>query len=170
VIPTLETERLTLRAPALADFDAFAAFFATERSRYVGGPINRHAAWRSFASNLGQWHLKGHGMFTVVERATGRHIGQIGPWHPEGWLAREIGWILLDPAAEGRGLAREAAEAARAFAYESLGWPEVFSVIDPDNVRSLTLARRLGCTIDREETWEGERLLIWRHPTPEAPR
>jgi RimJ/RimL family protein N-acetyltransferase len=112
----------------------------------------------------GPWHVRGRGA------GHRRHIGQIGPWHPEGWLAREIGWILLDPAAEGRGLAREAAEAARAFAYEGLGWPEVFSVIDPDNVRSLALARRLGCTLDREEDWEGERLLIWRHPAPVKPR
>jgi RimJ/RimL family protein N-acetyltransferase len=165
-IPTIETERLVLRAPTMADFETFAAFFATERSVYVGGPIDRHEAWRAFAANLGQWHLKGHGMWAVEERATGRHVGQIGIWHPEGWLAREVGWMILDPAAEGRGLAREAALAARGFAYGTFGWSEVFSVIDPGNVRSRALARRLGCTLDREAEWKGEPVEIWRHPAP----
>lgn len=168
MIPTIETERLTLRAPVLGDFEAVAAFFATDRSRFVGGPCSRHDSWRGFSSNVGQWQLKGHGMWAVEERASGRHIGQIGVWAPEGWLAREIGWMIIDPAAEGRGFAREAALASRAFAYDTLGWTEVFSVIDPGNDRSRSLAMRLGCTIDRVSEWKGERIEIWRHPEPGA--
>ena len=32
--PTLQTARLTLRAPKLADFEHWAAFFASDRSRH----------------------------------------------------------------------------------------------------------------------------------------
>ncbi|CAN5648532.1 GNAT family N-acetyltransferase [soil metagenome] len=169
MIPAIETERPTLRAPTMADFDGGAAFLATDRARFVGGPRERHGAWRLFAANLGQWPFKGHGMWAVEERASRRHVGQVGAWHPEGWIAREIGWIILDPAAEGRGFAREAAEAARGFAYATLGWREVFSVIDPDNACSAALARRLDCTIERREALPGGGVAdIWRHPPPEA--
>jgi RimJ/RimL family protein N-acetyltransferase len=58
-----------------------------------------------------------------------------------GWaLAREF-W--------GRGLAEEAARAAIRFAFERLGWPEVISLIHPDNSRSISLALRLGEHFDR---------------------
>lgn len=171
MIPTLETERLRMRSPTMADFEPVAEFFATERSRFVGGPRDRHESWRAFAANIGQWHLKGHGMWAVEERGTGAYVGQVGCWHPEGWVAREIGWIVVDPAQEGRGFAREAAIAARGYAYGTLGWPEVFSVIDPDNARSIALATRLGCTLDRSTVLpDGQPVLIWRHPAPEAGR
>ena len=168
MIPTLETERLRLRAPAIADFEVAAAFYASERSRFVGGPRGRFATWRGFAANLGQWHLKGSGLWAVEVREEGRTIGQVGCHDPEGWLAREIGWMIFEPDAEGRGYAQEAARAARRFAYGPLGWREAFSVIAPGNARSTALARRLGCALDREAEWEGAPVQIWRHPAAEA--
>jgi RimJ/RimL family protein N-acetyltransferase len=170
MIPVLQTERLTLRAPRPEDFDAYAAFRATERARFVGGVVDRTEAWRSYATGLGHWHLRGYGMWTVEERATGTWLGHVGLWHPEGWIAREIGWWLGDAAFEGRGFAREAAEAARDHAYGALGWSEAFSVIHPENARSLALAARLGATLDREETYAGVRLLVFRHLRPEDVR
>jgi RimJ/RimL family protein N-acetyltransferase len=167
VIPVLETERLTLRAPTPADFDAYAAFRATERARFVGGVLERADAWRTYAFGLGHWHLRGYGMWAVEERATGTWLGHVGLWFPEGWIAREVGWMLAEPAFEGRGFAREAAEAARRHAYRVLGWQEVFSVIHPENARSLALARRLGAALGREVVHDGARLLVFRHPGPE---
>jgi RimJ/RimL family protein N-acetyltransferase len=172
VIPVLETERLRLRAPTLADFEPVAAFFASERSRFVGGPRDRFQSWRSFAANTGHWALKGFGMWAVEERATGRYLGQIGLHAPEGWVVpREVGWILVEPAAEGRGYAREAALAARDHAWRALGWTEAWSVIAPENGRSLGLARRLGCRLERRDALpDGDAVEIWRHPDPQAPR
>lgn len=169
MIPILRTERLLMRAPTLGDFEIFAEFFASDRARFVGGPLSRREAWRSFAANFGQWELKGHGMWALEERATGVYLGQVGCWHPEGWVAREIGWIIADARAEGRGFAREAALLARRYAFETLGWTEVFSVIDPGNDRSIRLALRLGCTPDRDGTLEsGHPYRLYRHPCPEA--
>ena len=167
-IPTLTTERLTLRAPGAADFEPIAAFFETERSRFVGGPRGRFESWRAFAAVLGQWHLKGWGMWAVEIREGARFAGMVGCHDPEGWLAPEIGWMIMEPAAEGRGYAFEAALAARTHAYGPFGWREAFSVIGAGNDRSVALARRLGCALDREAEWKGERVGIWRHPGPEA--
>ena len=52
------------------------------------------------------------------------------------------------PGFEGHGFATEAARAARAHAYGTLGWPTAVSYVDADNHRSAALALRLGCTED----------------------
>ena len=44
-IPTLYTERLTLRAPRLSDFEAYAEFRGSERARILGGPFTRAQAF-----------------------------------------------------------------------------------------------------------------------------
>ena len=42
----------------------------------------------------GAWVLQGFGMFSVVEKSSGRWLGQAGPWKPEGWPGNEIGWTF----------------------------------------------------------------------------
>ncbi|HVL21560.1 MAG TPA: N-acetyltransferase, partial [Amaricoccus sp.] len=59
MIPRLETQRLVLRAPRLADFEPYAAFFASERARWEDGPLSRSEAWREFATATGCWTLRG---------------------------------------------------------------------------------------------------------------
>jgi RimJ/RimL family protein N-acetyltransferase len=170
VIPVLTTERLTLRGPRLADFEAMAAFLASERARMMDGPLDRLGAWRVLAASLGHWELRGYGMWAVEETATGAFVGQVGMFHPEGWIAREVGWWVTAPC-EGKGFAYEAAVAARRYACAIAGWREVFSVIHPDNARSIRLAERLGARLDREQAIHtGAMRLVYRHPAPEGAR
>ena len=63
--PTLTTERLTLRMPVLADFGHHAAYHASDRSAWEGGPRDQSAAWRIWASDVALWPLKGYGPFGV---------------------------------------------------------------------------------------------------------
>lgn len=147
--PVLETERLTLRPTGAGDFDAWAAFAAdAESMRFMGGVQPRPVAWRAFASMAGSWALYGFGMFSLIEKSTGRWLGRVGPWRPDGWPGNEIGWGIVHEA-EGRGIAFEAAVAAMDWTFASLGWSEVIHCIDPANDRSLALARRLGSTWQR---------------------
>ena len=167
-IPELETERLRLRAPTAADFEHEAAFMATPRSAGVGGPATRAATWRSFASVIGHWVLRGFGFWAVEEKATGKYCGHVGLWFPEDWPEPEIGWTVMDHA-EGRGIAHEAALASRTHAYGTLGWTTAISLIAPTNTRSQALAARLGAV--RESLFEHESygpMEIWRHPVPEV--
>ena len=67
------------------------------------------------------------------------------------------------------GLLVRAALAARRYAYQIAGWREAFSVIDIDNARSIRLAERLGAAVVRTIQREtGSKVLIYRHPAPEA--
>lgn len=167
-IPTLTTERLVLRAPRAGDFDAFAAFRASDRARFVGGPQTREVAFSHFAALVGHWAIRGFGRWMVADRRTDAPLGVVGPFHPEGWPEPEIAWSLFD-AAEGRGLAQEAALAARAWAYDTLGWTTAVSLIAPDNLRSAALARRMGAVAedDYPHPLFGP-LTVWRHPGPGA--
>ena len=140
----LETERLILRPPVRDDFDDFAELFADEEAaRYIGGQLPRAAAWRKFLQMPGAWVIQGFAMFAVVEKASGRWVGNVGPWHPEGWPGTEVGWSFKR-SSWGRGYAAEASAASIDWSFDNLGWTEVIHSIHPDNHPSQALARRLG--------------------------
>lgn len=144
--PILQTERLVLRGVEQQDLDGWAELMADpDSARFIGGTVNRAQAWRGMAAMTGSWTLKGFGMLSVVEKATGRWIGRLGPWQPEGWPGTEVGWGLLK-SAWGQGYAAEGATAAIDWAFANLGWKEVIHVIDFDNAPSIALAKRLGST------------------------
>ncbi len=133
-----------LRVPRRADFDAWAAFAAdAETARYLGGVQPRSVAWRNFLTIAGAWSIQGFAMFSVIDKATGRWLGRVGPWFPEGWPGPEIGWGIVRDA-WGRGYATEAASAAIDWTFAALGWDEVIHVIAADNAASAAVARKLG--------------------------
>ena len=163
--PTLTTERLLLRPPVQADFEPWAACMADpEAQRYLGGAQPASLAWRAMATMTGAWPLCGFSMFSVIERESGRWIGRIGPWRPEGWPGAEVGWGLARDA-WGRGYATEAAIACMDFAFDRLGWDEAIHTIDPDNAASIRLAERLGSThrgpARLPAPHEGSRVEVW---------
>jgi len=148
--PLLETERLILRPPGPQDLEPWIAFGADEEAtRYLGGVQPKSVAWRGFMSVAGSWAMLGFAMFTVIDKASGRWVGRIGPWFPADWPGTEVGWGLT-PEAWGKGYATEAATAAIDWAFDSLGWTDVIHCIGPANIASQKVARRLGSTLLRQ--------------------
>jgi len=140
----LETPRLRLRLPRAEDLDPWAAMMADEESaRFIGGVSARSVTWRGLMTVIGAWHAHGFAMFSVIEKASGRWVGRLGPWMPEGWPGPEVGWAIVRDC-WGRGYAPEGAEAATAWAFDHLGWDRVIHSIDPANVASQAVARKLG--------------------------
>lgn len=166
-IPTLTTPRLILRAPHLDDFGTLSEFFGSERAKFVGGPVDAERSWRGLATELGHWQLLGYGRWSVERRDTGEMVALVGLWNPHGWPEPEIGWDVMN-GHEGNGYATEAATAARDYAYGTLGWPTMISLIAPANDPSKAVARRLGAGFEKHWTHErfGE-VEIWRHPSAE---
>ncbi len=168
MIPRLETARLILRAIGPQDLEAETAFWASDRSRYVGGPKKPHEVWRIVAAYLGHWHLRGYGFFAIEDKTTGTYCGRAGFWHPGEWPGAELAWTLMEHA-EGKGYAAEAARAARDWAYDTLGWTTMITTFEAGNTRSRALAERLGATYERDHDFpSGYTLQIWRHPGPEV--
>ena len=166
--PRLETERLILRGPEPSDAEPMIAFLLDrERADGFGGYDHRGDAWRWFALNIGHWQLRGYGYFTIELKETGAPAGISGIWNPEGWPEPEIGWVVFD-GFEGRGIAREAAERVRRYAYEDLGLTTLTSNIVPGNTRSVALAERMGATYERTYmNYSMGEDMLYRHPGPE---
>ncbi len=147
--PTLETQRLVLRPTQAEDFEPWAAFMADgESARYLGGAQPRSLSWRGFLSMAGAWQMQGFAMFSVIEKASGRWVGRVGPWVPEGWPGNEVGWGIVRDAT-GKGYATEAASTAIDWAFATLGWSDVIHTINVDNLPSKAVAARLGSSFLR---------------------
>ena len=71
--------------------------------------------------------------------------------------------------AEGQGLAFEAAKAARKYACEEMGWSTAISIVNPSNLRSISLAKRLGAKLEKSAKHPtiGDSQ-VWRHKLNEV--
>ena len=144
---TLQTDRLTLSTPVLADFEDYVRLWSdprvTEFLTADGKPLTRNGAWQSFSGQVGHWQLRGYGLFTVRERESGDFVGRVGPLFPEGWPDFEVGWSLCSKY-WGRGYASEAGKASVQHAFDALGRRKIVSFIAPGNARSIRVAERTG--------------------------
>ena len=108
--PEINTPRLLLRVPDERDFPGWRVFHADAITmQHLGGVQDEADAWRSLAGMVGVWQLRSFGMFSVIDRASGRWAGRVGPWEPHLWPVQEVGWGIAR-CFEGRGYALEAAD------------------------------------------------------------
>lgn len=164
-IPVIRTARLTLRAPALADWSAYRDFYASERAAIIGGPLDARAAWKSFAADAVHWLLHGYGRWTLADGAGA--IGIAGVHFPPHHPAPELGWSLWDRGT-GQGFATEAAAAARDWWQARHDGP-LTSNIDTGNAASIRVARRLGARDEGVPLAHDPACTAWVHPAAEAP-
>ncbi|WP_101067621.1 GNAT family N-acetyltransferase [Roseovarius salinarum] len=165
-IPVLETRRLRLRGPEPEDYPNFKATFASYRSRFMGGPLNKYETWMLYAAEIGHWHIRGFGMWMIHDKDTDETYGMAGGWFPAAWPEREIAWIIW-PEKAGHGYALEATHAVRGYLYDTLGWESAVSYLDPKDLDSIRLAERLGCVKDKQAQSIDGHDAVYRHPAPE---
>lgn len=161
-IPSVETERLRLRAPALEDFPAFEAIMTSDRARFMGGPFDRWGAWGMFCHDIASWALFGHGALMIERLSDGVCVGEVGINHGPLFPEKELGWMLFD-GFEGQGYATEAAAALRDWAFGTLRLPTLVSYVDPGNAASAAVAMRLGAILDRDARRQDPEDLVFRH-------
>ena len=171
--PRLETERLILREFRKDDLDDFAATMAEpEVVRHLAiEPLSREDALRRIFLAAGQWPILGMGMWAVELKGSGRVVGHVGFFDMERDMQPsligqpEMGWIF-DPSVHGKGVAREACEAALDWADQQLGPVEIPAIIGPENVASMRLAEKLGFVREPDGIYKGEAIAIFRRPVP----
>lgn len=144
------------------DFDQYAAIHMDpDVTRYTAREqLDRIGCWRHMAMIIGHWALRGYGMWGVEELDTGKLVGRVGFYNPEGWPAFELGWTIGKPW-WGKGYATEAARRCLDYAFGEMDRDHVISLIDPDNVNSIRVAERLGETLEREAEVSGHRVLVY---------
>lgn len=167
-IPTISTDRLVLRAPHVDDVPAFAAFYASDAARHVGGPLPDFEVWRYVAQVIGHWSLRGFGRWMVELKDRPGAIGLVGLHDPLDWPEPEVGWMLWG--GNGNGFATEAALAARKYAYYTVGLTTLISSIAPDNTSSVKVAERMGAVREPNDFQHPTfgPMAIYRHPGPEV--
>lgn len=168
----IETERLVLDLPGLADFEDFAEMWGDpQTTRHVGGPCHRNDIWLRLLRLAGLWPLLGYGYWAVHEKSGGRFVGNLGfadfhrelePPHP---CAPEAGWVFARWA-HGRGYAREALTAAFAWFDASAAAGPCHCLIDPENAPSLRLAAAFGFSDARAVIFKDATTLLLTRQSP----
>ena len=164
-IPTIPTDRLPLRAPRPEDVPAFAAFYASDAAQFVGGPMTEAETWRYLCQVIGHWSMRGYGRWIVTLRDDDAPIGLVGLHNPLDWPEADAGWYIWS--GTGKGYAVEAGKAARAHAYDTLGWTTVVSMIATGNDASIGAAKSMGA--QREDDYQHPvygAMGVYRHPGP----
>jgi RimJ/RimL family protein N-acetyltransferase len=156
----IETERLVLCPIGLADIDEFLALHADpEVTRFVRS-LDRFQAQERLEFAEREWIERGHGMFAVRDQATGRFLGRAGLKHWPQFDETEIGWMLHRDA-WGHGYATEAARACIDWGFAQLPVPYLTAMIQPENVRSIRVAERLGLTPLRTDVLLGDEVVVY---------
>jgi RimJ/RimL family protein N-acetyltransferase len=163
-VTRLETERLLLRLPQAADLDGYHAVFSDPNVvAFLGmSPQTRDQNATGIERMRRHWERHGVGLFSVVRKEDGHLLGRVGflAWDPVRWVSamredldgeveNEIGWTLGSDY-WGQGYATEAAIVCRDWALEELGLTRLVSVIAPENVASIRVAKKIGETLERE--------------------
>ncbi len=173
------TPRLRLRGWTAADAEPMAAINSDpEVTRHLNRAVDREAVAAFLGRAIAAWAAHGFGWYAVESReagSAGRLLGFAGvsypTFMPELAARPELGWRLAR-SAWGRGLATEAACAARDDAFGRLRLPELISIIHPDNDRSQRVAVKLGMTRDGRAVNPvlGRPVDVWRLGPPPADR
>lgn len=164
-VPVITTEHCRLRGPVLSDFPACAEIACSDRGKFVGGPMSREDAWYEFTAMAAGWMLHGHGGWTIEDAKTSEVLGFVVLGLEPGDNEVELGYSLT-AAAEGKGVATETARAVRDWAEAVLKLSGLVSYVDPDNARSIAVAKRLKATRDPAAEAEFDHpVLVYRHPS-----
>lgn len=159
------TERLLLRPWTLGDGELLAELSQDEgfRSFSLFEPMEADAA-REFLRVRLERCRDGFGLWAVLE--DDRIIGNFqlfqqtlddrpGEWPEIGYRLRSSAW--------GRGLATEGSRALMAYAHGALRIETLFAFIDPTNLRSQSVARKLTFSPGESARFKGFDIELWRH-------
>ena len=145
----LETPRLVLREMTQADYPALAAILQDERTMVAyEGAFSDEETQGWLGKQLTQYRSDGFGLWAVILKDNGAMIGQTGlSWQDaDGERVPEIGY-LFNRTYWGNGYAAEAAAACKEYAFEILGFREVYSIIRDINIASINVAIRNGMLV-----------------------
>lgn len=155
----IETERLILRPFNLHDLDDFALICADpEVMRYIG---NGKALEKETTKDLLVWIISqyeelGFGLLAVTLKENNRLLGFCGFIKQviDNETHIELGY-RLDSAFWGQGIATEAAQAMKNYAFNQLNIAHLISIIHVDNMASKQVAQKVGLSHMKQTHFKG---------------
>ena len=149
----ISTQRLDLRPHRPSDLDDLLAFHSDpDVVRYVPWPVrDREMVREALDKKLDQTELTQEGQWLVLAvelRETGTVIGEVLlKWESVADRQGELGFAL-SAAHQGKGYAREAAEAMLRLGFEELGLHRIVGICVDANADSARLMGRLGMRLE----------------------
>jgi [ribosomal protein S5]-alanine N-acetyltransferase len=161
-----QTSRLNFRSVLESDYNVWLKFFQDPNTslHWVEEKESADDAcknwyqkqfWR-YAHNMG-------GMNALIEKTSGLLVGHCGllVQTVDGTIELEIGYSLL-PEFWGKGYALEAAAKCKDYAFENGLTESLISIISLTNTPSQKVALNNGMTIEKETTYKGNQVFIFR--------
>jgi RimJ/RimL family protein N-acetyltransferase len=163
-----QTERLTVREWAEEDLeDAFAIYSDPEVMRYLGAqPAVPIESREKMAERMRYWKERDRDLqpglgFWAIE-VGGKAIGSVILRPLPSDVKIEVGWHL-GRHYWGYGYATEAAAGAIRHGFETVGLDEIYSIIYPENLRSVRVAERLSMeSLGTTTAYHNQELLFYR--------
>jgi len=160
----IETVRLYLRPMRADDFDALFEIFTDPHvmASFDGEPLTPAQMQHWLQRNLDHQAQFGYGLFSVVDKASDRLIGDCGleQMEVEGQTVAELGYDFRSDVWN-QGFATEAAGAVRDYAFQVLRLPRLVSLIRVGNAASQRVAEKVG--MQRAAEFERYGVRYWRY-------
>lgn len=147
----LETERLYVRESTVEDVEDFYRIYGEPSiTDYIEAlfqdPEEERAYMEAYIRQM--YGFYGFGMWTVIEKKTGRIIGRAGLDVREGYELPELGFVI-EKAYQRKGYAKEVCRAILSHAKEELFFDRVQALVENENLASVRLLEYLGFTYKR---------------------
>ena len=158
-----ETERCIIRETTESDVDAFYEIYSEPSITEFMEPLfeDREAELKYVKDYREKvYDFYGFGMWTVLDKETGKVIGRAGVSMREGFDDPELGFVIAK-GYQGKGLASEACKAVLAFANKEFEFTRFQALVHKDNVASLSLLSKLGFAYADEVQIRDEELQLY---------
>ncbi|WP_399632678.1 GNAT family N-acetyltransferase [Sporosarcina sp. SG10008] len=157
----IETARLIIRPPSIEEFDEYWEMNNDpEAKKYTGGVIklsyDETLAIRKKVCD--RFESSDSKVFSVIEKSTGMYIGYCGFKYCELLNGTEICYGY-NRSAWGKGYGQEAAMATLPYAFETLKLKILVSAVNPKNIASERILRKIDMQYDGQIEWKEQGLV-----------
>lgn len=145
----LETERLILREMTQDDYGDLCEILKDKETMYAyEHAFSDDEAQEWLKKQISRYKNDGFGLWAVILKTSGEFVGQCGITRQDigGKMVPEIGYLLKRKHWH-NGYASEAAKACKSYAFDTLGFHKVYSIIRDNNYASQKVAERNGMTV-----------------------
>lgn len=145
----LETERLLLREMGQGDFADLCEILQDKETMYAYEHAFSDEEAREWLNRqLDRYKNDGFGLWAVILKSSGEFVGQCGiTWQDiDGETVPEIGYLFKRKYWH-KGYATEAAQGCKKYAFGTLGFDRVYSIIRDNNYASQRVAERNGMRV-----------------------
>ena len=159
----LETERLKLRLITMDDVTVYYSFFSDpEIMRFYPSTRSLEESREFVKRQIRRYENDGFGPWGVLLKPADQIIGYCGLINQtvDSKTELEIGY-LIDRAYWRKGFASEAAIGCRDYAFNIRGANRLISLIDPANVASIGVAKKVGMTLEKQSFWQGKWMNVY---------